>query len=169
MALPLVQFLPEGIGFADFGDNPDPVMAAAELLFGAPTSDTGWLAGGFGDYGVCPGTEFRRVSYLADTLILIFSDADYFAGGGVRNFISYAYSGPTMLTAGPPASVDIGTTVAEVLSIYPTAIVVGDDPLLGPSFYYTPGSGYEGVYGILTGTTDSDVVTYVVGGVGCGE
>jgi len=168
---PEIRFLPNGLDWFDFGADADTVIAAAAARFGAPSSDTGWLAGGFGDYGVCPGTEFRQLAYLDDTLTLMFSDVDYFVPGGVRNFIYYAYHSPsgTTLTDGPPASIDIGTTVAQLLAIYPAAEVVGDDPLFGPSFSYRPGSGFEGIYGSLTGTADTDTITYLSGGVGCGE
>ena len=165
-------FLTDGIGFAAFGDDFAAVTAAAEIRYGSPSSDTGWLPGGFGDYGVCPGTEFRQISYQSDTLTLMFSDVDYFVGGGVRNFIFYSYYSPsfTMLTDGPPASIDVGTTVTELLTIWPGATVVGDDPLFGPSFYYRPSdTGFEGIYGSLAGTAATDVVTFVSGGVGCGE
>jgi hypothetical protein len=168
---PVVRFLPDGLDAFTFGDAASDVMTAATALFGPPSSDTGWLAGGFGDYGVCPGSEFRQVSYLGDTLTLMFSDVEYFAPGGVRNFIYYSYYSPAMapLTDGPPASIDVGVTVADLLAIWPAAEVTEDDPIFGPRFVYRPGSGFEGLYGSLTGVADDDVITYVSGGVGCGE
>jgi hypothetical protein len=167
--LPPVEFRPEGIGFALFGDDPENVMYAAELAFGPPSSDSGWLAGGFGDAGVCPGTEFRQMWYLGDTLMLMFSDADYFVGGGIRNFVFYSYSGAVPVTAGPPDSIDVGTTVAELTAMWPGVTVAGDDPLFGNSFSYDPGTGFEYLFGALTGVASGDTITYLSGGVGCGE
>lgn len=169
--LPQVQFLPGGIGFADFGDDPAVVLATAELLWGPPSTDSGLLPGGFGDYGVCPGTQFRQVFFLGDTVMLMFSDIDYFTGGGVLNFIHYSYSSPTNtpLTAGPPASIDVGSTVAQVQALWPSAVVVGDDPLYGPLFYEEGGPGFDYLFGTLTGVNPGDTVKYVSGGVGCGE
>jgi len=42
--------------------------------------------------------------------------------------------------------------------------------LYGPSFWYWPEpNGFEGLYGTLTGVTDSDVIAQVNGGSGCWE
>ena len=168
-ALPPIAFLPDGIGFADFGDDPGSVVGNATGLFGEPSGDTGWLAGGFGDYGVCPGTFFRQVTFLDGKLMLMFSDVDYFVPGGVDNFIHYVYSGATPITAGPPDSIDIGTTVAQATAIWPGATVEGGDPLFGDVFYFDPGPGYEYLFALLTGTGPGDTIESVAGGVGCGE
>jgi hypothetical protein len=167
--LPPIAFLPGGIGFADFGDDAAAVIGNAIGLFGEPSGDTGWLAGGFGDHGVCPGDFFRQVTFLDDDLMLMFSDVDYFVSGGVDNFIHYAYSGATPVTAGPPASIDVGTTVAQATAIWPGATVEGGDPLYGDVFYFDPGPGYEYLFAMLTGTGPGDTIEYVSGGVGCGE
>ncbi|HEX5630472.1 MAG TPA: hypothetical protein VFY15_02305 [Acidimicrobiia bacterium] len=168
-ALPPIEFRPDGIGFADFGDDAAAVIGNAIGLFGEPSSDSGWLAGGFGDYGVCPGDFFRQVYFLGDSLMLMFSDVDYFAPGGVDNFIHYSYSGATPITAGPPVSIDVGTTVSQATAIWPGATVEGGDPLYGDVFYFDPGPGFEYLFATLTGTGASDTIEYVSGGVGCGE
>ena len=167
--LPPVEFNPDGLGFAQFGDDPVAVMAVAATYFGAPSTDSGWMPGGFGPAGVCPGTQFRQVYYHGDTLMLMFSDADYFLPGGVQNFLFYSYAGPAPITAGPPTSIDVGTTVAQLTAMWPGVTISGDDPLFGNSFYYNPGPGFENLFGQLTGTTPTDTITYLSGGVGCGE
>ncbi|MBI5156997.1 MAG: hypothetical protein HZA58_03165 [Acidimicrobiia bacterium] len=164
-----VQFNPDGIGFARFGEGADGVATLALSYFGAPSSDSGWLPGGFGDYGVCPGTRFRQMYYLGDTLMLMFSDVEYFTPGGVDNFIHYAYSGATPITLGPPVSIDVGNTVAELTTMWPAAVVDGSDPLFGEVFHVDPEPGFEYLFGTLTGTTPADTITYISGGVGCGE
>lgn len=167
--LPPIEFRPDGLGFADFGDDAASVVGNAIGFFGEPSTDSGWLPGGFGDYGVCPGTNFRQVFFLGDTLMLMFSDVDYFVPGGIDNFIHYTYSGATPLTAGPPASIDIGTTVAQATAMWPAAVVEGDDPLFGNVFVVRPDTGYEYLFARLTGTGAADTIVYVSGGVGCGE
>jgi hypothetical protein len=168
-ALPPIAFLPDGLGFATFGDDPGSVIGNAAALFGPPSSDSGWLAGGFGDRGVCPGDYFRQVYFLGDTLMLMFSDIDYFVAGGIDNFVHYAYSGVTPITAGPPDSIDIGTTVAEATAIWPGATVEGGDPLFGDVFYFDAGSSFYRLFARLTGTAPGDTIEYVAAGVGCGE
>jgi hypothetical protein len=167
--LPPIEFRPDGIGFADFGDDAAAVIGNAIGLFGEPSTDSGWLAGGFSDYGVCPGDFFRQVFFLGDSLMLMFSDVDYFVPGGVDNFVHYSYSGPGTLTAGPPVSIDIGTTVSQATSIWPGATVEGGDPLYGDVFYFDPEPGYDYLFATLTGTSATDTIEYVAGGVGCGE
>ena len=167
--LPPIEFRPDGIGFADFGDDAAAVIGNAIGLFGEPSTDSGWLPGGFSDFGVCPGDFFRQVFFLDDDLMLMFSDVDYFAPGGVDNFIHYAYSGSTPITDGPPVSIDVGTTVAQATAIWPGATVEGGDPLFGDVFYFDPEPGFDYLFAILTGTSATDTMTYVAGGVGCGE
>jgi hypothetical protein len=164
-----VQFNPDGIGFALFGEGAEAVVTLALDYFGLPSSDTGWLPGGFGDYGVCPGSHFRQMRYLGDTLMLMFSDAEYFAAGGVDNFIHYAYSGATPATLGPPVSIDVGNTVAELTTMWPAVVVDGSDPMFGDIFYDDSGPGNDYLFGRLTGTTPADTIVYISGGVGCGE
>jgi hypothetical protein len=166
---PPVQFNPDGIGFARFGEDAETVAALAVEYFGTPSRDSGWLAAGFGDYGVCPGTRFRQLFFLGDTLMLMFSDADFFTPGGVDNFIHYGYAGLTPITLGPPVSIDVGNTVAQLSSMWPGAVIDGEDPVYGSLFYFDPGPGYEYLFATLTGITPGDVARYVSGGVGCGE
>jgi len=169
VAMAPVQFNPDGIGFALFGESAETVATLALEYFGVPSTDSGWLPGGFGDYGVCPGTQFRQMFFLGDTLMLMFSDVDYFTPGGVDNFVHYAYSGASPITLGPPVSIDIGNTVAELTAMWPTAVVDGGDPLFGDVFYVEGGPGYDYLFGTLTGTTAADTIQYISGGVGCGE
>ncbi|MEK7252548.1 MAG: hypothetical protein AAB198_04795, partial [Actinomycetota bacterium] len=169
-ALVPVQFRPDGIGFALFGDDAEAVIATAITYFGAITTDSGLLPGGFGDYGVCPGAQFRQVYFLGDTLMLMFSDVDYFRAGGVQNFVHYTYYAPdgTTVTDGPPTSIDLGNTVAQLQSMWPGVIVSGDDPLYGDTFYFEAGPGFDWLGGTLTGTTPTDTIEVIQGGVGCG-
>lgn len=164
-----VQFNPDGIGFARFGEGAEAVATLALDYFGVPSSDTGWLPGGFGDYGVCPGSHFRQMRFLGDTLMLMFSDVDYFTPGGVDNFIHFAYSGSVPITMGPPISIDIGNTVAELTAMWPAVTVDGSDPMFGDIFFLDPGAGFDYLFGRLTGTSPADTIEYVSGGVGCGE
>jgi hypothetical protein len=145
------------------------VIAAFEARLGAPSLDSGWIPGGGGPYGVCPGTEYRRVEFLSGDLALQFTDAGYFAPEGVRQFYAYAWDGGTPgPTPGPPVSVDAGTTVQQILAMHPDAEIIPDDVFFGPVFRVQPG-GWAQLWGRLTGTTGTDTVINLIGGVGCGE
>lgn len=166
---PEIVFQDDGLGVADFGDDPESVLAVVTAVFGASSFDTGWIAGGFGDYGVCPGTEFRRVEFDGGDFVVHFADGDHFGPAGTRAFYWYAwYGGAPGPTNGPPDSIDSGTTVATLLSMWPGTMVFGDDPFFGDTFRYD-GTGSNQLWGTLTGTTDADQIIHVTGGLGCGE
>jgi hypothetical protein len=162
-------FLPTGVGIANFGDEPESVIAAVQTLFGPPTLDTNWIPGGGGPYGVCPGAEYRRVEFFAGDLVLQFTDAGYFAAEGQRQFFAYNwYGGAPGPTPGLPVSLDIGSTVQDIYDLYPDADVISDDALFGPVFRVSSG-GWEQLWGRLTGVSPTDTIINVTGGVGCGE
>jgi hypothetical protein len=166
---PPLVFEPDGIGIAQFGDDPAIVLGQLETIFGAPTFDTGWIAGGFGDYGVCPGTEFRRVEFIDGEFVVHFADGNEFGPAGTRVFYYYAYSGgapgPTL---GPPSSIDAGTSVSDLQSIWPSVELFDDDPFFG-STYRVDAAGANQLWGRLTGTAPTDQIISVTGGRGCGE
>lgn len=169
--MPTPLFQPWGIGFADFGTDPETVLGLAEILWGPPSGDTGWMPTSSGSLGVCPGTQVRQVMFLGDTLTLMFSDVEAFVPGTAPKFVWYGYYSPAMtrLTAGPPDSIDLGVTVAEMLAIWPTMNIESDDPLFGDAFWIRPDAGFQYLGGTLTGTSGADTIEYVNGGYGCGE
>jgi hypothetical protein len=154
-----------GLGDALFGADAEGVIAYVTSILGAPTNDSGWqdpVALG----AACPGNEVRFVDW--SDLSLFFSD-DSPAASGVRHFAAYTY-GPAFGTTLTPfglateAAVGVGSTVAQVVAVYPAATISPDDGFTGPTFAIG-----DGLYGFLSGTTDTDTVTAVVAGVGCGE
>lgn len=166
---PQVIFEPDGIGIAHFGDDPTVVLDQLTAIFGASTLDTGWIAGGFGDYGVCPGTNFRHVEFDGGDFVVQFADGDHFGPAGTRVFYYYAwYGGAPGPTPGPPASIDAGTTVQTLKTIWPSVEIYDDDPFFGYT-YRVSGSGWNQLWGRLTGVSDSDQISSVSGGLGCGE
>lgn len=167
--LPQVVFDPNGIRFAAFGEIPETVLGIAQILWGPPADDTGVLPSEFH----CPGTQYRKVVWVLPegTLTLMFSDDEPFStDGGPLRFTAYGYQSPSgsALTAGPPVGVDVGTSVAEVLTIWPTAVIEASEFTGEEIFRYTPGFA-TGVLltGRLTGLTPTDTVLDVWGGRGC--
>ncbi len=116
--------------------------------------------------GACPGTEFRQVFW--GDLVLQFSDESGVTSGR-RHFFSYVY-GPSFGAAIAPAGlktdagIGIGSTVAELMGTYPTAVVNPGDDFGGPNFFIN-----EGLVGFLSGVEPTATVTSVLGGHGCGE
>jgi hypothetical protein len=63
-----------------------------------------------------------------------------------------------------PEGIGIGSTVAQLHAAYPAADIFADDELAGPYSALR-----EGLLAFLSDTTDTGVVTSMVGGQGCGE
>ena len=154
-----------GLGDALFGADAEGVIAFVSSILGAPTNDSGWqdpLALG----AACPGNEVRFVDW--NDLYLFFSD-DSPAASGVRHFAAYTYGPPFGATLTPfglatDAGLGVGSTVAQILTVYPAATISPDDGFTGPTFAIG-----DGLYGFLTGTAATDTVTAIVAGTGCGE
>jgi hypothetical protein len=159
-----LQFLADGLGIVDFGASPEDAVAIVGAYLGSdPTADSGW-GPAWGDYGACPGNEYRQVEFQG--LALKFTDAGLFQPAGTRQFFAYSYDGnPPGIAFG---QLDIGTTVADLQALYPTVTVYPADEIFGPTFR-VEGAGSQQLWGLLTGTGPADTVTFLTGGWGCGE
>ena len=163
-ALEPLEFLRDGLKITDFGDTPPVAINAVRDYLGMETTFNSNWGPAWGDYGACPGTEYRQVRFGG--LILMFTDAGYFAPEGTRHFFAWSYDGdPPNITMGP---LDIGMTVASLQALYPAVVIYADDPIFGDTFRLA-GPGQEQLWGRLTGTGAGDTVIHLVGGTGCGE
>jgi len=154
-----------GIGQAAFGADPDEVLAYLESVIGPPSADSGW-ADPNSAFGVCPGSEVRGVAF--SDLTVLFSDSSDVETGS-RHFFSYTF-GPPFATRAEPSGlatdrgITLGSTVSELRVAHPEVIVNEGDDIFGPSFFVS-----EQLRGFLSGAGDTDVVTTIIGGIGCGE
>lgn len=155
-----------GLGSANFGTDPDGVVAYVAAIIGKPLTDSGWIDPSA--VGACPGSELRQVTW--GDLILQFSDVSNVTSGR-RHFFSYAY-GPSAVPGAPvspaglktEAGIGVGSTVTELKGTYPTAVVNPADDFGGANY-----SINAGLAGFLSGVTDTDTVMSILGGQGCGE
>lgn len=154
-----------GVGDAAFGADDDEVVAYIRSILGTPTADSGW-ADPFSSFGVCPGTEVRGVTW--GDLTLLFSDESVVATGR-RHFFTYNY-GPAFSAGIDPAGLattdglTVGSTVAELRSVFPLVVVNPGDEIFASNFYID-----DNFTGFLTGPTDADTIVSITGGIGCGE
>lgn len=178
-----MQLTDEGIYAGDtwiyFGFDDDETVAAVEDVLGPPSSDSDWvdsLSEGWEMFGVCPQPNVRGVNWGSGgnvSLQLLFTDGDTdFWTGGVEHFFAYYYadtSDPRGLTT--PEGIGVGSTLAELQSAYdPGAIVIDEaffDPAVG--FWSYDMATWTGLWGYATGQADSDTITSINGGQGCGE
>jgi len=159
-----LEFLQDGLNITDFGDTHPTAVGAVQGYLGMdPTFDSNW-GPAWGDYGACPGTEYRQVEFGG--LTLMFTDAGYFAPEGTRQLFAWSYDGnPPGITMG---TLDIGMTVGDLQALYPAVTIYGGDPVFGDTFRVV-GPGQEQLWGRLSGTGAGDTIEHLVGGVGCGE
>lgn len=142
-----LTLLPDGLGTARFGADPEQVISYVAAILGRPTEDSDWVdeTTAFPD---CPGDEIRVVRW--GDLRLLFSDESP-ARSGRRHLMSYVL-GPT---GGPPAvpaglvtseRLGVGNTVGELRFTHPD-VVLWVDEARGPSFLLDDG---------INGTIDAD-------------
>jgi hypothetical protein len=155
----------DGLGIVDFGASPtDTIAAVRDDLGFNKTDDSNW-GPAWGDYGACPGTEYRQVSFGG--LTLGFSDVERFQPAGTRQFISWTYDGDPAIEV--VVGVDVGMTVADLQGLYPTVSLLYDDVVYGDVFRVEGSVSGEQLWGRLTGPDAGDTIEYLVGGWGCGE
>lgn len=154
-----------GLGDAVFGADAEEVIEYITSIAGRPTSDSGW-ADPFSAFGVCPGTEVRGVTW--GDLLVLFSD-ESIVSSGRRHFFAYSYGPPFADTPRPPGmrtpeGITVGSSVAELRAAYVDVVISPGDDIFSPSFHVS-----DDLNGFLTGPADTDQVTSILGGVGCGE
>lgn len=153
-----------GVGSALLGTDPDAVIAYVSSILGGNTDDTGWVAA---DAFGCPGSEIRRVEW--GVLTLVFGDASATATGR-RHFIAWEYGsvggiGDEPVGLRTPGGVTLASRVVDVLGEFPEATLLeGDASLDLPDQFYVDDS----FSGWLSGLTEDDIVTAMLGGYRCG-
>jgi hypothetical protein len=156
---------PDGLGAASFGAEPEGVIEYVASFLGAPTGDTGWIDPF--TFAICPGTEVRRVEW--GVMSLLFSD-DSTVSSGRRHFFAWEYGLDGQIGDEPQGlrtagGTTLGSRVVDLRAEYPGVFVnEGEEGLFSANFYVS-----DNFRGLLTGTTDDDVVTVMFGGFGCGE
>ena len=154
-----------GLGEAAFGSEPDAVISYVSSILGSPTEDSDWTAP---ETFLCAGTVIREVNW--GVLSLVFGDESSSASGR-PHFMSYTYGLIDRLGNEPQGLVTsegltISNTVATLLDRTDARLDEGDEELeIPPSFFYDREP--FPVTGLLTGTSDEDVVLVILGGSGC--
>ena len=154
-----------GLGDAVFGADPDEVIAYVRAILGAPTADSGW-ADPLSTFGVCPGTEVRGVTW--GDLTLLFTDESIVTSGR-QHFFTYTYGPAFSASIDPdglttPNGITVGSSVADLKAAFPGIVVYPGDDIVDASFYVN-----DNLTGFLTGTSDTDAIETIFGGVPCGE
>jgi hypothetical protein len=152
----------DGLGDSLFGVDAAALIAIVTELLGKPDSDSGYVPT-TKKFKLCPGTKVRSVRW--GDLMLMFGDESGYAEGRLH-FFSWNYGpveGIAPVPMGPTTDGDItlGSTVAELLRVYPSAEIFMDD-VAGASF-----SLENTLSGILSDQTPNGVVIAMYGGNAC--
>ncbi|HBU76380.1 MAG: hypothetical protein CL447_01305 [Acidimicrobiaceae bacterium] len=154
-----------GLGEAAFGSEPDAVISYVSSILGSPTEDSDWTSP---ETFSCAGTVIREVNW--GVLSLMFGDESSSASGR-PHFMSYTYGLIDRLGDEPQGLVTsegltISNTVTRLLDRTDAQLDEGDEELdIPPSFFYDRKP--FPVTGLLTGTSNEDVVLVILGGSGC--
>lgn len=142
---------PLGLGVVDFGVEAATALAALEARLGPPVDDR--------PLGSCPSGEVDRVVQFGELSVLTG------VTGGTERFVGWdlgaSSTGGSRLTT--TEGIGIGTSLAELRSVYGERLRLGRDDPFGPVFEVEidpPGR----LGGSLTGISDNDMVATLSGG-----
>ena len=153
----------DGLGDAMLGVDGSSAVDYITKLIGDPTDDTGVIAPA-GEYEKCDGTKLRVVEW-GDLRIYTGDESPF--GSGRVHFYGWQYgpvSGALPVPLGPATDGDVtlGSTVNELLAVYPAADIFTDQ-------YLGVGADLEpGLTAVLTDDTGAGVVLALYGGATCG-
>ncbi|MEO6205127.1 MAG: hypothetical protein ABIO67_07075 [Mycobacteriales bacterium] len=164
--------LPDGL--VEFGADITDVRARLVAALGEPSKDTG-VGDSFSFYGTCPGRRLQGLEFYGGALRLLFGDV---IGPGLT-FFQWSLAREGQPQDAPTASAFVGdvTTyefgVNTPLGDLRTAVAADTLKITQPQDQFPAGfhltDQSAGFFGYLTGTGDTDLVTAVIGGEGCGE
>lgn len=152
-----------GLEVLTFGASPETVIPRLTSMIGTPTKDTGWISS-FSSYGTCPGEKIRVVEW--NRLRAFFGDTAF----GAQKFFQWEYvktgtgtQSPIIATKG---GVTLDMTKAEVLALYPQARFI---PWMENTESMRLVADNPATNEHLGGTLEGGTVSYLSGGIQCGE
>lgn len=154
-----------GLGGARFGTEPNEVVNYVSSILGSPTEDSDWVSP---DALSCPGSTVRRVKW--GVLSLMFGDESSIASGRAH-FMSYTYGVVNKVGEEPTGlmtsdGITVTDSVGSLLERIDAQLNEGDESLdIPPSFFYDREP--FPITGLLSGTTNDDVVLVISSGSGC--
>lgn len=155
----------DGLGEVSYGLRPEEVLERLIPLFGAPTKDTGTISS-FSAYGTCPGENIRVLEWGG--LHLLFGDTEF----GDNAFFGYEYvsrdDGETPQLA-TREGVTIGSRRSDILALYPGAEFSPMDLVEDAEHVLLTSYNKSAPHYSLSGTLENEAVTYLAGGIACGE
>jgi len=156
---------PEGLGDVTFGTTPEDLIVALTPTIGAPDDDTGWFDGSAGIYGACP-PEVRVITW--GSLAIFFTmNAGFFAYSYGFDFEGAdAGTDARTLELETPSGVGLGTTVGELRSLEPSAVIDGDASIDVWSFSLGSGPSPH-LRGSVTSADDAGRVVIIETSDGC--
>jgi hypothetical protein len=162
----------DGLDVVDFGDPPEPVIAALTAAFGSPDEDNGWIEATTSPYGVCPGEQVRGVRWR--DLLVLFSDGDtpYGTANPMGHFFAYVdsifHDQRDPLGFETEEEIGLGSTRAELEDAYGDQVTITEDEVFGV-FFEIEVPDPAVLWGHLEDASSGAPITDIRGGSGCGE
>jgi len=159
-----------GIGSIDFGTETSIALLEIALLGdpmleGAPDEDSGW-GPSFGDYGTCPGTHVRMARWgnlrTFFTRNGIADEGEFFTWQLLG--AAWGYEDRELATR---TGLRVGDTRSQLDLLSPARTVKYDDVF--EYWYFYLGGNPSGISGNLSSGAQGGRVTFIQGGIGCGE
>lgn len=158
-----------GIGNIPFGTPTDFALVELALMGdaaneGDPDEDSGWIPAGNSPYGVCPGDQVRMVRWGN---VRTFFTRVGLAEGEFFHWQVVSFGGFEDKRLATPNGLRLGDKRGQLELLYKVVDVEFDDVFLFWHFY-TQGN-QSGITGNLSDGTYGAEITFLSGGIGCGE
>lgn len=147
---------PDGLGALRFGTDADTALEFLGGIFGPANADSGWVQASSSQFGVCPGTEVRGVTF--GPLTVLFGDVD---GDGARAFHTWTYADNGLgdvFGLQTPSGVGLGSSQDDIAAAAADAEFF-EDEIFGET------ASFQQTFASL----DAGTVSYLSGGANCGE
>ena len=166
--VPPFRLKANGIGDIPFGTATDFALVELALmgdpeLEGAPDEDSGWIDS-FSVYGTCPNEQVRMVRWGN---VRTFFTRNGLAEGEFFTWQVVGFGGYEDKRLSTPQGLRRGDTRGQLELLIPNLTVEFVDPFGFWAFY--AGGNPSGISGTLSDGSMGDEVTFLQGGIGCGE
>ncbi len=168
---PVLTLREDGLGEVPFGTEVEGAIARLGEILGPADDDTGW-GPSFSGFGACPGERVRGVRW--GTLWALFADGrTEWGSAAAPHFFAYLnsvfFDESRSLGLLTEEGIGLGDSVASLEAAYESRLTISFEELVGGHVFIIEVAEPGVLSGALTGDGETDLITAIDGGRGCGE
>jgi len=167
-----LRLAPDGLLAVSFGRGVDEVTEDLTSRFGAPDTDSGWIAAD-NLYGTCPGDQTRAIGW--GSLVTLFAMGDPVTAASGFFAWTYGFDLATNTGGADPRGIDLvteddiglGSTRTELVVAYGTRLTETEDLVAETWSFDIDAEEALGMRGLLDGPGQAATVTSIESSPGC--